>query len=752
MLILWDPEYFERLWCCAEVAIFCSTKSGADQVDFVPLWMAPWVLSTVLAQVSVGSDRLCHRLMQLGGGSRLAEVTRVPESSDEEDGSPKRRRHEDPVSPKKRASDSGGAFDWGMLRQMLQEQKAEIIAANQEQTSGLLRGLDEKYEQRFLKVEQGCEGLFGKVSDMDSRLTRVEEFLSLWGGGRLFWRRRHLDNSPFTTGPRRSVALLYFGQRAGEQESDRKGRMHDVLQALLQAKPVTSHGKKMWVALSRSKQERDVSSHCSWRKRTLASFGQSHVDGLDVEYSSGTSWMGDHMVASSTRAPPVTGQDGDLVRDDRKAKHLESSELVLFGTLHVTPGLTQASYEEEVSAYFRGLRKCKRVVFQGDINASFSWSQTPEGDLAVGGDGKALILLDYLQRRDARRLWEQDRIRRASQCDWAAVKDLRQGGQSSWDVHFADHQIRDPHCVVEDHFRALYSGAPVVPSQSTVSDCMAFTVDEVSRAVRQMKSGKSVGLDLTSKELFQGILQADGGAAHLAEFFTRVLSTGVIPRDWNKSILILLAKVPLPVHPSELRPIALGSATSKLFAKLVMNRSLPLLEAVGPSQCARKHRQTCDYTFSLWRIMELCREWHRSVVCVKIDVAKAFDSVDRRKLLQTLRSKLGDTPEMRAWEGLLVDTEATLLTPWGISSFMLFSGIKQGAVESPSFFSMLMEEALHEVAEEQKWKDMELLFHDFPHEHLLFMDDGVLWSCSLGVIGTRVSQLVAKLATYTVLG
>ena len=138
----------------------------------------------------MGSDRLCHRLMQLGGGSRLAEVTRVPESSDEEDGSPKRRRHEDPVSPKKRASDSGGAFDWGMLRQMLQLQKAEIIAANQEQTSGLLRGLDEKYEQRFLKVEQGCEGLFGKVSDMDSRLTRVEEFLSLWGGGRLFWRRR----------------------------------------------------------------------------------------------------------------------------------------------------------------------------------------------------------------------------------------------------------------------------------------------------------------------------------------------------------------------------------------------------------------------------------------------------------------------------------------------------------------------------------------------------------------------------------
>ena len=53
----------------------------------------------------------------------------------------------------------------------------------------------------------------------------------------------------------------------------------------------------------------------------------------------------------------------------------------------------------------------------------------------------------------------------------------------------------------------------MVPSHSAVSDCVAFTVEEVSQAVRQMKSGKSVGLDLTSKELFQGILQATGGGS-----------------------------------------------------------------------------------------------------------------------------------------------------------------------------------------------------------------------------------------------
>jgi len=78
MLILWDPEYFERLWCCAEVAIFCSTKSGADQVDFVPLWMAPWVLSTVLAQVL--SISISERLFSLIGstGVYLSTLPFVP--------------------------------------------------------------------------------------------------------------------------------------------------------------------------------------------------------------------------------------------------------------------------------------------------------------------------------------------------------------------------------------------------------------------------------------------------------------------------------------------------------------------------------------------------------------------------------------------------------------------------------------------------------------------------------------------------
>eukprot|EP00440_Ansanella_granifera_P027867 gb/GFBE01030278.1/.p1 GENE.gb/GFBE01030278.1/~~gb/GFBE01030278.1/.p1 ORF type:complete len:580 (+),score=106.08 gb/GFBE01030278.1/:1-1740(+) len=68
MIILWDTQYFERLWCCAEVAIFCSTKGGADNVDFVPLWIAPWVLSSMvtgLLSISI-SERLFSLIGSIG--------------------------------------------------------------------------------------------------------------------------------------------------------------------------------------------------------------------------------------------------------------------------------------------------------------------------------------------------------------------------------------------------------------------------------------------------------------------------------------------------------------------------------------------------------------------------------------------------------------------------------------------------------------------------------------------------------------
>lgn len=52
LIMLWSEVYFSRLWCCCELATFLATHSAAD-IIVQPLWLAPWVLSTI------GTDVFC---------------------------------------------------------------------------------------------------------------------------------------------------------------------------------------------------------------------------------------------------------------------------------------------------------------------------------------------------------------------------------------------------------------------------------------------------------------------------------------------------------------------------------------------------------------------------------------------------------------------------------------------------------------------------------------------------------------------
>ena len=56
--MLHGESYFERLWCAYEVATFLAVKPVA-RVDFVPLWLAPWLLA------AMALDLLCSWLVML---------------------------------------------------------------------------------------------------------------------------------------------------------------------------------------------------------------------------------------------------------------------------------------------------------------------------------------------------------------------------------------------------------------------------------------------------------------------------------------------------------------------------------------------------------------------------------------------------------------------------------------------------------------------------------------------------------------
>eukprot|EP00439_Symbiodinium_sp_Y106_P079849 s2065_g18.t1 len=340
------------------------------------------------------------------------------------------------------------------------------------------------------------------------------------------------------------------------------------------------------------------------------------------------------------------------------------------------------------------------------------------------------------------------RRKRAVNGDWQAYRGVAKSCKPGWDQDFAASQQADPHLVVHRHLSAIYEGSGLSPVPPLGGSCRAFTVEELMTALGQLKLGKSVGMDLTSTEMLRALVQVKGGQIHLLEYLNKVFVQQKVPPEWNKPLLILLPKTANPTSPKELRPIALSSSTSKLFARMVLNRVAGKLDHVSPAQCAGRGRQPTDVLFTVHRLFQLDQEWKTGICAVKLDISKAFDSVNSNRLVSRLQERLGDGFEMRALRALLVDTEATLQSAWGSSTFPMGSGIKQGAIESPMLFSFLMDIAVMEASAQYAWDSRPKLYEGLVSEELLFMDDGILWGKDSNLVSDRLHELSTVLATY----
>ena len=140
--------------------------------------------------------------------------------------------------------------------------------------------------------------------------------------------------------------------------------------------------------------------------------------------------------------------------------------------------------------------------------------------------------------------------------------------------------------------------------------------------------------------------------------------------------------------------------------------------------CSGKHRQTyiVFHTFS---------GTGAPLALFKLDLGKAFDRLDRKALITQLEARIGPGAELQCWKGLLWTTRGCLQTPWVSSTVEMNRGIKQGSIESPSFFGHVTEIVLAISVETQVWKSQPKVLEGMDAEEMLFVGDG-LWSRSCG--------------------
>ena len=351
-------------------------------------------------------------------------------------------------------------------------------------------------------------------------------------------------------------------------------------------------------------------------------------------------------------------------------------------------------------------------------------------------------------RRKARAEWEGRRLDGASQGNWQDFRAMRKKG-GGWETHFAEMMEGEAHERIHRRLQDIYEGDTLPPfPEGLIQDSPLFMLPELKDAVGRGRCKKAVGTDMVPRELLMAICEKDDEASKLLDWMNNILATGDIPKDWGEVVMIALAKISRPELVKQVRPISMGSAVSKLFARLLLEKSMLQLGQPTSRQCAGRGRQSTDYVFSMTRMMSLEREWKWGLKWIKIDLRKAFDKVSRVRLMKMIQQRLGLTWLSRAWYQLLQPTQAFLQTLWGSTDISMTSGIKQGAVESPCLFSLLSDVCFEEASRRFQW---DLAIPPIPGlalKGILYMDDSVMWDVQGSTLALRVEQLAGVLKEW----
>jgi mannosylglycoprotein endo-beta-mannosidase len=186
-----------------------------------------------------------------------------------------------------------------------------------------------------------------------------------------------------------------------------------------------------------------------------------------------------------------------------------------------------------------------------------------------------------------------------------------------------------------------------------------FSADEVWEALRAMPTNKSPGPDGFTWEFYRccwSVLRTDVIAALCAIWLGRDQDF-----DWlNEALITLLPKKEGTIDLKDFRPVSLVHSFARLLTKILARRLAPRMdELMDGNQTAFIRGRCIQDNFLL--VQESAKRLHarrEAAVLLKVDIAKAFDSLAWPFLLSVLRQRGFGTRWLR-WITLLLRTART---------------------------------------------------------------------------------------------
>ena len=269
-----------------------------------------------------------------------------------------------------------------------------------------------------------------------------------------------------------------------------------------------------------------------------------------------------------------------------------------------------------------------------------------------------------------------------------------------------------------------------------------FTRDEVKSILKNLKSGKALGWDSIPNEFL--INSPSVMITWLLVLFNAIKSTGIMPRGWNKGRITLLHKSGLREQLTNYRPITVIISLSGLFSKLLNSRLSEVVEVhnlLGEVQNGfRKERSMVDNSFILDSILMKAKAKRMKLFLCYLDIAKAYDSVNRRILWSRLASMGFGDSFMGCLQALYAgDSVDTVVNGISTRPVFLRRGLRQGCSLSPLLFALYISDIGADLTRSMEGFSL----GGITFSGLLFADDIVLVARSFAGLENLVS-LVKK--------